>query len=430
MKKIFSIFLAVILLLCIVMPAAAAPYSGNVIADSVLLIHADTGEVLYSKNETKKVYPAGTTKLMTALVAYELCSDMTKTFEIEAEALDDVTEGNDKTLDPMLCIGEVLTMKDILGGVLVGSGNDAAAVAAYCTAGSVEAFVSKMNEKAAAIGMTGTNFTNPHGRSGEDHYTTAQDMAKLISEIYKKPALVEILSLSEYTIQENDTTYERVIESGNLFYNGVTQKYANGRGSLGGYTDSAGGCLAACAEENGERLFCTIFGDYYADNTWTVAKNLFEYAFDLTVTYTAEELFGDIPLTAEKMILTPDFTGITVEVSKYFELSNFTVNLTAPADKDSDMGKAEYFAADGTLLASVPVKYEKIGPPLILKILKVLLIIIIVIVILLILAYIVLKAINTHREKERARRRAQREAMRAQRLEEESKPIDFSEFQD
>ena len=430
MKKIFSVFLAAILLLCIVMPATAAPYSGNVIADSVLLIHADTGEVLYSKNETKKVYPAGTTKLMTALVAYELCSDMTKTYEIEAEALDDVTEGNDKTLDPMLCIGEVLTMKDILGGVLVGSGNDAAAVAAYCTAGSVETFVSKMNEKAQSLGMTGTNFTNPHGRSGEDHYTTAQDMAKLIAEIYKKPALVEILSLSEYTITENETTYERVIESGNLFYNGVTQKYANGRGSLGGYTDSAGGCLAACAEKGGERLFCTIFGDYYADNTWTVAKNLFEYAFDLTVTYTAEELFGDIPLTAEKMNLTPDFTGSIIEVSKYFDLSGITVNVTEPEDKNSDVGKAEYFASDGTLLATVPVKFEKVGPPLILKILKVLLIIILILVILLVVAYLVLKSINTRRERERARRRAEREAIRAQRIEEETRPIDFSEFED
>ena len=280
MKRLLSFILAVVFVCGIIVYAVAAPYTGVIDAKSVLLINMDTGEVLHSSNPTDKVYPAGTTKLMTALVAYELCEDLDEPFVIADEALADITEGTDKTLAPMLRPGETVTMRDILGGVLVGSGNDAAAVAAYHSAGSVPDFIAKMNEKAEKLGMTGTHFTNPHGRSGDEHYTTATDMGKLMTQIYKIPALMGILNQKSVTIAGSDTTTERVITSVNLFYTGNdVQKYSLGTGSLGGYLDIAGGCLVSGAEKDGVRLLCMIFEEPTVDGSWVAAKSLFEYAF-------------------------------------------------------------------------------------------------------------------------------------------------------
>lgn len=430
MKRVMSMILVLMLLsVCIVIPASAKAYTGEVNAEAAILVDAGTGEVLYSKNETDKIYPAGTTKLMTALVAYELCPDLNKTFTIDSGAIGDITETNDKTLSPMLSVGESLTMKDLLGGILVGSGNDAATAAAYLTAGSIEKFVSEMNNKAADLSMKGTNFTNPHGRAGEDHYTTAEDMVKLISEIYTKPELLNILEMKSYTIEKGAATTERVISSENRFFDDETS-YSNGRGSLGGYTDSAGGCLVSCGEKNGTRMFCAIFGAASPDGAWELSEKLFEYAFGLTVTYTAQEILADVQLNIEKMTVTPDFTDITVEISKYTELKDITAIVELPTDKESDVGSAKYYNGDGTLLAVVPVTVEKDGLPLILKILKVILIIIISLVILFVLFIAAVRLLTIRRKRELARRRAEREERRARRIEEENKPIDLSEFND
>lgn len=430
MKRILIFMLVLLMAMSFYVQVYAQTYDEDISAESALLIDAGTGEVLYAKNETQKVYPVGTTKLMTALVAYELCSNLDETVEIVAEALDDVSVENDKTLSPMLSVGEKLTMRDIIGGVLVGSGNDAAVVAAYFSAGSIDAFVTKMNEKAVQLGMSDTHFTNPHGRSGEEHYTTAADMCKLMSEVYTQPELVEILESSVYNIAESESTVGREITSCNLFFSDDTQRYENGRGSLGGYTYSAGGGLVACAEKNGTRLICAVFGEDTVDGTWKIARSLFEFAFNMTVEYTAEEIFKDIQLTAEKMTIIPDFTGITVEVSKYLDLDGITVVVEEPDDNKSDVGYAKYYAKDGTFLASVPLSFVKNGPSLILKILKILLVVVIAVVALAVLTVIVLRVLNIRKARERARRRDEREALRAKRIEEESKPVDFSEFQE
>ncbi len=430
MKKVISVFLAMILMLCIVLSANAAPYTGAVTAEAALLVDMDTGEVLFSLNETQKMFPAGTTKLMTALVAYEMCPDLDATFIVEADALLGITYGNDKTLSPMLSPGEEITMRELLGAILVGAGNDAAAVAAYHCAGSSEAFVKAMNDKAASLNMTGTHFTNPHGRSGDEHYTTADDMIKLIGEILSKPELVKILNLESTTISENEIVGERVLMSGNLFYNGEeTQKYEYGTGSLGGYTDLAGGCLVATAEKDGVKLACVVLGEPSDDGAWGIAKNLFEYAFSLTVTYTAAELFENVKLPeVEKYMITPVFDGVEITVSKYFDISEPTVVFEMPEDKDAVLGEAMYYAKDGTHLATIPVNIERTEPPVIVKVLKILLIIVIVLVVVFIAGAVVIMIMRMRYKKEKERKRALRDAQRAQMLQEEKENIDFSEF--
>ena len=425
MKRILSVFMVIALLMCFVATAVAAPLPVDINAASVLLIDMETGEVLYSENETKRVIPAGTTKLMTALVAYELCENPAEPFVIEADALSDITAWNDRVLSPMIQPGETVTMNDVIGGVLVGSGNDAAAVAAYHSAGSIEAFVEHMNNKAAKLGMTGTHFTNPHGRSGDDHYTTAADMGKLMTVIYNTPALLSVLNLESFTFAEG-TSSERVLQSGNMFYSGNdVQKYSAGKASFGGYTGDAGGCLVAGAEKNGVKLLCMVFGAVTSDDSWVIAKKLFEYGFGITVKYSAEELLAAVALPeVEKMILTPDFTGITVEVSKYLDISKITATVEAPADEESNIGEAQYYDENGILITVVPVVFEKAKPPVIIRILKVILIVACILFVLLVVGFITLKMLQIRHEKERARKKAMREQRRAEMFEE----IDYSEF--
>lgn len=431
MKRIVSFFIAILFVLCFVSTAFAAPLPENIKAASVLLVDMETGEVIYSENETKRVVPAGTTKLMTALVAYELCTEPDKTFVVDEAAVSGITPWNDKVLDPMIEAGETVTMTDIIGGVLVGSGNDAASVAAFHTAGSVEKFVEHMNNKAAELGMTGTHYTNPHGRSGDEHYTTAADMGKLMKVIYNTPALVSVLDMESFTFCEG-TSSERVLKSGNMFYSGSdVQKYSRGTASFGGYTTDGGGCLVAGAENNGTKLLCMVFGAETADDSWIIAKKLFEYAFDITVKYTGEELLSSVSLPeVEKMELAPDFTGITVEVSKYIDATKITATVDQPADEDSNIGSASYYDENGNLIAVVPVTFTKVKPPVIIRILKVLLIIICVIVVLAVLAFVALKLLQIRHERERARRRAIKEQRRAQMMEEQRQNIDYSEFTD
>ncbi len=431
MKKILSVLLTILLLICFAATSIAAPLPVDINAGAVLLIDMTTGEVIYSENESAKVIPAGTTKLMTALVAYELCESLDESFEVAEEALADITAWNDKTLEPMIQPGETVTMNDIIGGVLVGSGNDAAAIAAFHTAGSIEKFVEHMNSKAAQLGMTGTHYTNPHGRSGEDHYTTAADMGKLMKVIYNTPALVSVLNMERFVFCEG-TDSERVLASGNKFYMGNDiQKYSEGTASFGGYTTDAGGCLVAGAEKNGTKLLCMVFGAITADESWIIAKNLFEYAFNLTVKYTGEELLSGVVLPeVEKKVLTPDFTGVTVEVSKYTDASEITVKLEEPADEDSDIGSASYYDENGRLIATVPVTFAKAKPPVIIRILKVILIVACVIVVLLAAAFGVLKVLQIRHERERAKRKAMKEQRRAQMMEEQRQNIDYSEFTD
>lgn len=429
MKRLISVFLTILLLLSFVLTSIAAPLPEDINAASVLLIDMTTGEVIYSENESTKVIPAGTTKLMTALVAYELCEDLNAPFVVAEGALEDISAWNDRVLSPMIQPGETVTMSDIIGGVLVGSGNDAAAVAAYHAAGSIESFVEHMNNKAAELGMNGTHFTNPHGRSGDDHYTTAADMGKLMKVIYSTPALVSILNLERFVFCEG-TESERVLASGNMFYLGNdVQKYSSGTASFGGYTTDAGGCLVSGAEKNGTKLLCMVFGAITADESWVVAKKLFEYAFNLTVEYSGEEILAGVTLPeVEKMVVTPDFTDVTVEISKYADISKITAEVEAPTEEDSNIGKAYYYDENGRLIAAVSATFERAKPPVIIRILKVILIIACVIVALVILAFVALKLLQIRHERERAKRRALKEQKRAQMLEEQRQNIDYSEF--
>ncbi len=283
MKK--TILLLLVFTLLLGSTSFAAEYTGTVNPEAVLLLNADDGWRLYEKNATALIYPASTTKILTALVVLGLCDDLNELVTVPAEALEGIHEGDDSTLVPMLQAGEQMSVRDLLYGLMLVSGNDAAAVLAQYISGSEEAFVAAMNETAFAIGMENSHFTNPHGVHDPDHRSTAEDMAKLAQAALKNPAFMEIVSCAAYSLEATNMTGARECINSNLFLNekidlpGTEYSYVTGMKT--GYTPTAGGCLVSTAERNGVKLICLVFGDESDEQQerWFLSRDLFEYGF-------------------------------------------------------------------------------------------------------------------------------------------------------
>lgn len=159
--------------------AGAAEFQGRISAKSAILVDADSGRVLFEKNADERSLIASTTKIMTGLLVCE-AGDLEREVSVPPEAAG--VEGSSLYLKS----GERITVKELLYGLMLRSGNDAAVALAIATAGSVDAFVSRMNEKAQALGLEHTHFENPNGLDGENHYSTARDLSKLARMPWKR----------------------------------------------------------------------------------------------------------------------------------------------------------------------------------------------------------------------------------------------------
>ena len=219
------------------------PRAGALSAQAAIVIDADTGAVLQEQNADACLPMASTTKIMTALVALgEGSADRVYTVK---KAYTQV-EGSSMYLQE----GEKLTLRDTLYGLMLASGNDAAvAIAGEC--GGMEAFVRKMNDKAAALGLTSTHFDNPNGLPSETHYTTARELAKLTAAALHDPVFRQIVSTRSYTV--NGRTL--------VNHNRLLSTYDGAIGVKTGYTRAAGRCLVSAAERNGRTIVCVTLSD-------------------------------------------------------------------------------------------------------------------------------------------------------------------------
>jgi len=245
-------------------------------ATSAILIDADTGSVLFTKDPTRPLYPASTTKIMTLLLALEQ-ADLDETITIPACAMD---IPNDSSKVPVRT-GEVMTWRDLLHGLMIKSGNDAANAAAWLLSGSVESFVEDMNARAASLGLKGTHYVNPHGYHDDDHYTTAMDMAILTRFALQEPAFRDIISCREYqmaaTVRREEynlkNTYE-ILNPQSEYY------YSPALGGKTGYTSAAGRCFVGVAEKDGHTLICCVFdAGCKTEHKFVDAARLFEFGF-------------------------------------------------------------------------------------------------------------------------------------------------------
>lgn len=347
MKKIA---LLAALALALTIPAAADTAAApETQARSAILISADTGEVLYEHNADARMLIASTTKILSAVVVLENCA---LDEEVEIDSRSAGKEGSSMYLRS----GEVYTVEELLYGMLLVSGNDAASALAIHVSGSEEAFAELMNEKAAELGMTNSHFANPHGLDAEGHYSTARDMAVL----------------GAYAMQDPD--FERIVSSKSACVHG--QELYNHNKLLGlypgcigiktGYTMAAGRTLVSCAERDGARYICVTLDDR---DDWDDHAALYDWAFenyeyvravDSAVTYRVSAVNGPEPYAlahaeSDGYVLLPKGTEYSLEL----ELPPFVV---CPIRSGESAGTI-YVTVDGERVCSVPLVYSDDAEP-------------------------------------------------------------------
>ncbi len=280
MKRIISLILVFVIAFSTVSAFASPIEYGQ----AGILIDKKTGNILWEKNSTKKMYPASTTKIMTAMVILDavdtgeitLEDTLTYTYELQ-ERLD--LDGTHIELK----VGEEMTVLRLLEGLLVASGNDCAMLLSTIFSGNEAEFIKRMNDKAAALGLTGTHFTNPSGLPDKNHYTTARDLAKLAYHAMKNKTFAKIVGMPElYMDPTNKTEKQRYfINTNNLMsYKRFSQYYyPKATGIKTGYTDDAGACLVASAKDGDRELIAVILKAGHSGESHIDAKNLLEYGF-------------------------------------------------------------------------------------------------------------------------------------------------------
>lgn len=229
-------------------------------AHAAILVHMDSGDVLYEKNADERMLIASITKLMTALVVSEQC-DLQDEVTVSRE--DCAVEGSSVYLKP----GESYTVEELLYGLLLSSGNDAATALARYVGGSAKGFAELMNQKAESLGLNDTHFSNPHGLDAEDHYSSAADVAKIMSNAMRSEIISQILGTKSRTVGETTC----------INHNKLLWNYEGCIGGKTGYTMAAGRTLVSCAERDGLRLICVTLSD---PNDWNDHAALYDWGFE------------------------------------------------------------------------------------------------------------------------------------------------------
>lgn len=232
-------------------------------AKAYVVLNAETGEVLASSNAHLRLSMASTTKIMTALI---LAEQNTPEKEITATEEMVTVEGSSMGLLP----GDKVSYYELLVGMLLPSGNDAANTAAICVAGSTEKFADLMNKRAAEIGMTNTHFVTPSGLDDAEHYTTAYDMSLLAAEALKNETIRNIVSKENITVTFGNPPYQRTLYN----HNKLLGLYEYCIGVKTGFTKKSGRCLVSAAEKDGCRVIAVTLND---PDDWNDHCELLEY---------------------------------------------------------------------------------------------------------------------------------------------------------
>ena len=268
-KRILSAALAAALLLACC-PAARAEGQPSVSADCAVVMHSG-GEVIYEKNADRRSLIASTTKLMTAILAIELLP-LEQTVEIDPAWC--AVEGSSMYLKP----GESYSVRELLTGLLLASGNDAALALANCAAEGEEAFARLMNQKAEELGMESSHFVNPHGLNAEEHYSTARDLALLMDYCMRNETFAALAGTESATVKEQ--TY--------VNHNRLLRECPGCIAGKTGYTQLAGRCLVTCCEREGMRLICVTLSD---PDDWNDHQRLYDWAY---ANYAERLIGGDL----------------------------------------------------------------------------------------------------------------------------------------
>lgn len=282
-NRVLSFFLVLCLCLFIAdQPAfaeASWPQCSGIQADGGILIDADSNAVLYEKNADQAYYPASITKILTALIIIENC-DLDEMVTFSDNAINNV-ESNSSNMGTM--VGDVLSVRDCLYGLMLASANEAGNALAEHLSGSIEAFTDLMNQKALELGCTGSHFANPSGLNNPDHYVTARDMAAIMRAAISNPVFVEIdgarywkhAPIKRYP--DPDDPHNTVYAHHAMIKKNDSRYYSGTFAGKTGYTSLAGNTLVTSAKKNGITLIAVILNGHQTHYQDT--KTLFDFGF-------------------------------------------------------------------------------------------------------------------------------------------------------
>ena len=344
MKKVTSGVLSALIILSLIIPGSAYAVPDNC-ASSVILVHADTGQVLYSKNADAHMLIASTTKIMTALVVLENCDP-----DEQVEILPEYTAVEGSSM--YLKAGKSYSVRDLLYGMLLVSGNDAATALACHCGGSIEGFAELMNAKAREMGLVNSSFKNPHGLDADGHYSSAEDLAAITCAAMKLDLFAKIVSTKTYSVGEQ--TY--------MNHNKLLWNYEGCLGVKTGYTIAAGRSLVSSAERDGLRLVCVTLSD---PDDWNDHKKLYDWAFS-SFEYKRVLPMGvicDIPvISGEKTEVGVSAAADSrILVDKNAELS-FTLELPEfvyAGVKAGECAGRAFVKANGAVIGEFPLNYSE-----------------------------------------------------------------------
>lgn len=342
-------FVAVNLIFCLL--AACVPVKAQAIsAKAYALIDQSSCRVILSGNENTRLPMASTTKIMTGLIAVE-SGRLDETVTVPAEALR--VEGSSMGL----VAGEKLTLRELVYGLMLESGNDAANSIAQIIGGTSDKFVKKMNAKAQKLGLSNTHFCNPSGLGDKDHYTSALDLARLAAYAMNNAEFAKIVSTKKIRVSYNGVKNGRCLSN----HNSLLGCYDGALGVKTGFTKKSGRCLVSCARRNGVELIAVTLND---PNDWKDHKELLDCGFkvlkstklmETTPQYTADVVGG----TADKVPVYYDGNVTAALENGELECVKMSVQIDrfyyAPIKKDQVLGKI-VFTLDGKTIAQTDIK--------------------------------------------------------------------------
>lgn len=308
---------------------------------SYIVIEATSGRILKGSNVTARLPMASTTKAMTAIVALEH-ADINDEVIVPKCAVG--IEGSSIYLKE----GEKFTLKELLYGLMLRSGNDSAVAIATHVGGSVEGFVEMMNDKASELGLTNTHFVNPHGLSAKDHYTSAYDLAMISAYAMNNPVFKEIVSTKAITIKRDDEDETRYFANKNR----ILYSYEGANGVKTGYTKEAGRCLIASSEREGMQVIAVALNVY---DYFNVCAELMDYAHE---NYRMVKVADKTKPVCEIKVKQTFFSGkaeVFVKEDRYYPLkkdgsevitttTDVLEAVKAPYSGDESVGEVKIFA--------------------------------------------------------------------------------------
>lgn len=348
LSAIFKMLVFVSLVFIIFSPFRAFCVGSSAV--SAVVIETSTNSVVYEKNAYSKMPMASTTKIMTAICA------------IESGNVDRVVTVNDKAVgiegsSIYLAHGEKLSVKDLLYGLMLNSGNDAAVAIACAVSGNTESFVALMNETAKKIGAKNTHFDNPNGLDGKTHYTTAYDLAIITSYALKNKTFAQIVSTYKKTIPNGDRGYDRVLKN----HNKLLKLYDGCTGVKTGFTKKSGRCLVSSAKRGGTELVAVTLND---GNDWQDHISMLDYGFNNTHTTTVQKKGGYVKTLSVVGGIEPFVKAICFEEFNHTRVLGDTENIkvvynipdsvSAPVAYGQTLGKIDIYYKQ-KLVASLPV---------------------------------------------------------------------------